>query len=151
MTKPSSKKSAARLYALQALFQMEAAAQSSEDVRAQFLEHRFGAEDEGLEYLPGDVDLFETLLHGAVTNQAKIDQMMDQALDKAWPINRIDPTLRALFRAAGAELLSELTPPKVIINEYVELAKAFFPEGDEPKFVNGVLDKIVRTQNASLS
>jgi N utilization substance protein B len=70
--------------------------------------------------------------------------MTDRALAVAWPINRIDPTLRAIFRAAGAELSEGAAPPKVVINEYVELAKAFFPEGREPKFVNAVIDHMAR-------
>jgi N utilization substance protein B len=61
-----------------------------------------------------------------------------------WPIDRIDPTLRALFRAAGAELVEGDTPPKVVITEFVDVARAFFPEGREPKFVNAVLDHIAR-------
>jgi N utilization substance protein B len=61
-----------------------------------------------------------------------------------WPIHRIDPTLRALFRAAGAELIEGDAPPKVVISEYVDVARAFFPEGKEPKFVNAVLDHMAR-------
>jgi N utilization substance protein B len=76
--------------------------------------------------------------------QAKIDQMTDRALVAAWPIARIDPTLRALFRAAGAELVEGKAPPKVVITEFVDVAKAFFPEGREPKFVNAVLDHMAR-------
>jgi N utilization substance protein B len=137
-------KSAARLYAVQALFQMEAADQGVEDVRLEFETHRFGAEIEGEELAEGDVDLFRKLLDDAVTWQAKIDQMTDRALDDGWPIKRIDPTLRAVFRAAGAELVASDTPPKVIISEYVDVTKAFFPEGKEPKFVNAVLDTVAR-------
>jgi N utilization substance protein B len=70
--------------------------------------------------------------------------MTDRALAAAWPIDRIDPVLRALFRAAGAELVAEATPPKVVIVEFVEVARAFFPEGKEPKFVNAVLDHMAR-------
>ena len=76
----------------------------------------------------------------AVNWQGKIDQMTDRALVAKWPIDRIDPVLRALFRAAGAELVDMATPPKVAISEYVDVAKAFFPDGKEPKFVNAVLD-----------
>jgi len=76
--------------------------------------------------------------------QAKIDQMTDRALVAKWPIARLDPTLRALFRAAGAELVDSDTPPRVIISEYVEVTRAFFPEGREAKFVNAVLDHIAR-------
>ena len=137
-------KSAARLYAVQALFQMEAAGQTIEIVREEFETHRFGAEYDGDEMAEGDVALFERTLEDAVNWQAKIDQMTDRALVAKWPINRIDPTLRALFRAAGAELVEGDAPPKVVISEYVDVAKAFFPEGREPKFVNAVLDHMAR-------
>jgi N utilization substance protein B len=66
-----------------------------------------------------------------------------------WPIARIDPVIRALFRAAGAEMTEMVTPPKVVINEYVDVAKAFFPEGKEPKFVNAVLDHMAREAKPS--
>ena len=137
-------KSAARLYAVQALFQMEAAGHSVDRVRKEFETHRFGAVmDEG-ELAEGDVDLFRKILEDAVSHQARIDQMTDRALVAKWPINRIDPTLRALFRAAGAELTEGEAPPKVVISEFVEIAKAFFPEGREPRFVNAVLDHMAR-------
>ncbi len=80
----------------------------------------------------------------AVTSQARIDQMTHRALVARWPIDRIDPTLRAIFRAAGAELVGSDTPPKVSINEFLEIAKAFYPDGKEAKFVNGVLDHMAR-------
>ena len=97
-------KSAARLYAVQALFQMEHSSQTVERVRREFLDHRFGATYDGEEMLDGDITLFARLLENAVNYQAPIDQMTDRALVAKWPIARIDPTLRALFRAAGAEL-----------------------------------------------
>jgi transcription antitermination protein NusB len=137
-------KSAARLYAVQALFQMEAAGQSVDDVQSEFETHRFGAIYDGEEMAEGDVDLFRKLLGDAVNWQARIDQMTDRALVETWPIARIDPTLRALFRAAGAELVEGAAPPKVVITEFVDIAKAFFPEGREPKFVNAVLDHMAR-------
>lgn len=137
-------RSAARLYAVQALFQMEHSSQSIDAVREEFETHRFGAVyDEG-EMAEGDVDVFRALLEGAVERQAKIDQMTDRALKATWPIDRIDPTLRALFRAAGAEILAKATPPKVVITEFVDIAKAFFADGKEPKFVNAVLDHMAR-------
>ena len=138
------KKSAARLYAVQALFQMEASGAGMEVVRDEFLEHRFGAEIDEVEWLDANAALFEALLLEAVSQQARIDQLTDRALVSKWPIDRIDPTLRALFRAAGAEVLLENAPPKVVINEFVEIAKAFFPTGREPKFVNAVLDHMAR-------
>ena len=148
MSKPSDPKrelkrqmrSASRLYAVQALFQMEHSDQTLDVVAAEFETHRFGATYEGEEMVDGDVDHFRATLEKAVADQARIDQMTDQALVAKWPIDRIDPTLRALFRAAGAELLQAEVPPKVAITEYVDVARAFFPEGKEPGFVNGVLD-----------
>ena len=137
-------KSAARLYAVQALFQMEAAGQTAEKVAREFETHRFGAIYEDDEMAEGDTDLFRRLVGDAVNWQAKIDQMTDRALVARWPIDRIDPVLRALFRAAGAELLDQATPPKVVINEFVDIARAFFPDGREPKFVNAVLDHMAR-------
>jgi len=137
-------KSAARLYAVQALFQMEASGQTVEAVTREFETHRFGATyDEG-EFAEGDVDHFRAILDHAVNWQAQIDQLTDRALVAKWPIDRIDPVLRALFRAAGAEITRMDTPPKVAITEYVDVAKAFFPDGKEPKFVNAVLDHLAR-------
>ncbi len=134
------KKSAARLYSVQALFQMEQSSQTVEQVVNEFLDHRFGEVYEGDEMIDGDISLFRKLVDDAVNYQAPIDQLTDRALVAKWPISRIDPTLRALFRAAGAELTQSDTPPKVVINEFVDIARAFFPEGREPKFVNAVLD-----------
>ncbi|RYG93186.1 transcription antitermination factor NusB [Loktanella sp. IMCC34160] len=137
-------KSAARLYAVQALFQMESSGQTVEQVCSEFETHRFGAVYEGDEMAEGDVKLFRALVDEAVDEQAKIDQMTDRALVAKWPIARIDPTLRALFRAAGGELSLAKTPPKVVIVEFVQVAEAFFPDGKEPKFVNAVLDHMAR-------
>jgi N utilization substance protein B len=140
--KPDKKqmKSASRLYAVQALFQMESSGQTVQTICREFESHRFGATyDEG-EFVEGNVDHFREVVEKAVNWQAKIDQLTDRALVAQWPIDRIDPVLRALFRAAGAELVDMVTPPKVTITEYVDVAKAFFPDGKEPKFVNAVLD-----------
>ncbi len=133
-------KSASRLYAVQALFQMEASGQTVEAVTKEFETHRFGAIYDEDEMAEGDVGHFRAVVDHAVNLQAKIDQMTDRALVAKWPIARIDPVLRALFRAAGAELAAMPTPPRVAITEYVDVAKAFFPDGKEPKFVNAVLD-----------
>ena len=137
-------KSAARLYAVQALFQMEASGQAAPSVEKEFEDYRFGAEIDGDALAEGDIDLFRKIVDDAVNWQSRIDQMTDRALVAKWPISRIDPTLRALFRAAGAELTAGDAPPKVVISEFVDVAKAFFPEGREPRFVNAVLDHMAR-------
>lgn len=137
-------RSAARFYAVQALFQMEAADVGLETVQEEFETHRLGAEIDGVTYAEPDLAHFRALLAAAVSHQARIDQLAHRALVVRWPIDRIDPTLRALFRAAGAELVATDTPPKVTITEYVDVAKAFYPAGKEAKFVNAVLDHMAR-------
>ena len=137
-------RSAARFYAVQALFQMEAADVGVEAVTAEFESHRLGAEIDGETLADPDLEHFRWLVASAVSDQAKIDQLTHKALVVRWPIDRIDPTLRALFRAAGAEFVATDTPPKVTINEYVDIAKAFYPDGKEAKFVNAVLDHMAR-------
>jgi N utilization substance protein B len=133
-------RSSARFYAVQALFQMEAADVGLETVIEEFETHRLGAEIDGATLAEPDLDHFRALLTAAVREQARIDQLTNQALVARWPLDRIDPTLRALFRAAGAELVATDTPAKVTISEYLEVAKAFYPQGKEAKFVNAVLD-----------
>ena len=137
-------KSAARLYAVQALFQMEASGQTVDQVKREFEDHRFGATYDEIEMTEGDLDTFRVLMEKAVDDQALIDQMTDRALVVKWPIARIDPTWRALFRAAGAELVLNQTPPKVVISEFVSVAEAFSADDKEPKFVNAVLDHMAR-------
>ena len=159
-------KSAARLYAVQALFQIEASGQGVDAVLSEFENHWFGALIDEAEQVEGDSDLFHELVCRAVNEQARVDQLIDRALAAAWPINRIDPTLRALFRAAGAELAGTGTCPKVVISEYAGIARMFFPEpqpsedaaqsesgdagkdvasdGKAAKFVIAVLDHMAR-------
>ena len=140
-------RSAARYFATQALFQMETSGQTVERVVREFESHRFGEVfEDGTEMAEGDLKHFRSLVSEAVNWQARIDQLTDRALVAKWPIDRIDPVIRALFRAAGAELVALDTPPKVVINEYVDVAKAFFDDGKEPKFVNAVLDHMAREE-----
>ncbi len=137
-------RSTTRLYAIQALFQMEQLGLSTDEVVEEFVAHRFGEEYEEGQLSDGDEALFKSIVESAVNYQAHIDQLTDRALVKKWPIARIDPTLRSLFRAAAAEITQIKTPPKIVITEYVALAHAFFPDGKEPNFVNAVLDHMAR-------
>ena len=137
-------RSTTRLYAIQALFQMEQLGLSTDEVVEEFVVHRFGEEYEEGQLSDGDEVLFKSIVESAVNYQAYIDQLTDRALVKKWPIARIDPTLRSLFRAAAAEITQIKTPPKIVITEYVALAHAFFPDGKEPNFVNAVLDHMAR-------
>ena len=137
-------RSTTRLYAIQALFQMEQLGLSTDEVVEEFVVHRFGEEYEEGQLPDGDEALFKSIVESAVNYQAYIDQLTDRALVKKWPIARIDPTLRSLFRAAAAEITQIKTPPKIVITEYVALAHAFFTDGKEPNFVNAVLDHMAR-------
>ena len=135
---------ATSLYIIQALFQMEQMSQSVDQVTEEFITHRFAANYEEGQMLAGDETFFISILEAAVNYQASIDQLTDRALVEKWPIDRIDPTLRSLFRSAAAEIVQIKTPPKIVITEYVALAHAFFPDGKEPNFVNAVLDHMAR-------
>jgi N utilization substance protein B len=137
-------RSVTRLYVLQALFQMEQLGQTIDQVVEEFIEHRFGEHYEEGQMADGDETLFKSVLEAAVNYQASIDQLTDRALVQKWPISRIDPTLRSLFRCAAAEIIQIKTPAKIVITEYVALAHAFFPEGKEPNFVNAVLDHMAK-------
>ena len=121
-------RSTTRLYAIQALFQMEQLGLSTDEVVEEFVVHRFGEEYEEGQLSDGDEALFKSIVESAVNYQAYIDQLTDRALVKKWPIARIDPTLRSLFRAAAAEITQIKTPPKIVITEYVALAHAFFTD-----------------------
>ena len=137
------KKSAARLYAIQALFQMEISKLPLDEITAEFETHRIGARIDNYTYNEADLRMFRAIINNAVKQQGRIDKMTNQSLNDSWPLKRIDPTLRALFRAATSELLIQETPPKAVVNEFIEIAKAFFPIGREAKLVNGVLDNIL--------
>ena len=133
-----------RLYVIQALFQMEQLGQATNEVEEEFIAFRFGERHEEGQMSEGDETLFKSILEAAVNYQASIDQLTDRALVEKWPIARIDPTLRSLFRSAAAEITQIKTPPKIVISEYVKMAHAFFPNGKEPKFVNAVLDHMAK-------
>ena len=142
-------RAAARLAAVQALYQMESTGASWREVRQEFETHRIGAEIEGEQYREADITLFRAILEGVVERQSDIDKLTDAALVAKWPLGRVDPTLRAIFRCGGYELLARTDiPPRVAINEYVDVAKAFFPEGQESRFANAVLDHMAREARA---
>lgn len=138
-------RSAARLAAVQALYQIELTGADWRKVVVEFDQHRLGAEIEGVQYREADPSHFRKTIEGVIENQSTIDQLTDHALVERWPLGKIDPILRALFRSAGAEMAArEDIPVKVVIGEYVDVAHAFFPDGKEPRFVNAVLDHMAR-------
>lgn len=143
--KPANQRGAARLAAVQALYQMDVGRQSLEDTLAQFQTHNLGREIEGEQYLPADADFFGQIVRGVIKSQLDIDPTIDNALTDGWPVGRIDATLRAILRAATFELLRRRDiPPGVVISEYVDVAKAFY-EDEAPGMVNGVLDAIAKS------
>ncbi len=139
MTKgPHSKlRRAARMAAVQALYQMDVGEALSGTVVKEFIEHRF--EDEAT-----DVEFFEDLVEGVVKYQVDIDKNIEDNLSKKWTLKRLDLTLRAIMRAAGYEIMRRPdVPALVIIDQYVSIAGDFF-DGKEPGFVNGALDTIAK-------
>jgi N utilization substance protein B len=114
------------------------------DVIRQFTVHRFGHEKDGAYYDQADQPFFKDLVLGVVRSQRTVDPMIASRLAEGWRLARIDSILRAILRAGAYELSERRdVPAKVIINEYVDMAHAFFG-GDEPAVVNGVLDAIAR-------
>jgi len=137
-----------RTSAVQALYQMDVSGAPHKTVVKEFLDHRFGYEDE-----PGmvraDEPYFEDIMNGVVENQSRIDGAIVRRLSEKWPLRRLDATLRALLRSATYEIQSRPdVPALVIINEYMAIATDFF-SGKEPGIVNGVLDKIAKDTRAA--
>lgn len=147
-------RTAARVAAVQALFQSEQAQTSPETVIDEFVRHRLGE-------LPGsggfeegrtpdaDVKLFARIVRTATREQDSIDRMLAEALSAEWPLARLDAVLRAVMRAGAAELsMTDGPPAKVVINEYLDVSHGFF-DGEEPRMANGVLDRLARLLRAS--
>jgi N utilization substance protein B len=136
-----------RVAAVQALFQAEQGPTSPETVIDEFIRYRLGAVEGSDGFEDGrvhevDVKLFARIVRTATTEQDRIDLLLSEALTNDWPIDRLDPVLRALIRAGAAELSMPDGPPaKVVINEYLDVAHSFF-EGDERRMANGILDRM---------
>ena len=144
-------RTAARVAAVQALFQSEQNGETAETVIDQFVRHRLGVTpgpaESGFEEgrVPdAHVPLFTRIVRTAVAQQDRLDGLIATALPTEWPMLRLDPVLRAMLRAGGAELTMEDGPPsRVVINEYLDVAHGFFA-GEEPRMVNGMLDRLAR-------
>lgn len=134
-------RSAARLAAVQALYQMEATGAGVEATIREFEACRLGGEIEGEQLNKADAAFFADILRGAVETQSRLDPYLQRQLAANWKLARLDATVRAILRAGLYEMIRRPDVPfRVVIDEYVEIAKAFFEDGDEPGFVNGVLD-----------
>jgi N utilization substance protein B len=132
---------AARLAAVQALYQMELAGVDAEEVAEEFIAHRFAE-------TPTDEEFFKAIVEGVPPHQVEIDQAIAKCLSETWTLARVDSILRAILRAAGLELVARRdVPAKVVIDEYVGIANDFF-SGDEPGFVNAALDTMAKRKRA---
>jgi N utilization substance protein B len=136
------RRSAARLAAVQALYQIDLGGAAPEAVIAEFGVHRFGRELDGENYGEADTALFAEIVKGVVARQTELDQALSGALTPEWPLERLETVLRAILRAGAFELLAlGDIPARVVISEYLDIAHAFFA-GKEPGLVNGVLDHL---------
>ncbi|MEL6435286.1 MAG: transcription antitermination factor NusB [Pseudomonadota bacterium] len=147
--KTVNKRGAARLAAVQALFQMELSGQGVLETAAEYETFRLGKELDGEQLAPADASWFRSLLGGVVEHQTRLDPIIRNSLADGWTLSRLDGTLRAVLRGGAFELLHrEDVPTPVIISEYVDIASAFYIDGDETKIVNAVLDRIAREHRA---
>ncbi|MGV2981745.1 transcription antitermination factor NusB [Camelimonas sp. ID_303_24] len=141
-------RSAARLAAVQALYEMDVSGKGVLDAIAEFESHWMGREIEGMQFKPAEAAFFRDIVAGVVRDQARIDRNVDSALADKWPLRRVEPVLRAILRAGAYELFNRRdVPARATISEYVDVARAFY-EQDEPGMVNGVLDAIGRKNRA---
>ncbi len=146
--KQANQRGAARLAAVQALYQMEIGGTGVLEIVSEFEAHRLGQEVDGDTYLKADASWFRSIVAGVVRDQRKLDPLIGAALQDDWALSRLDATVRAILRAGTFELIERRdVPVAVIVTEYVEIAKAFF-EDEEPKLVNAVLDRIAKQVRA---
>jgi N utilization substance protein B len=144
LEKKANRRGAARLAAVQALYQMDIAGAGINDIFAEFESHWLGNEVEGDTYLPAEAAFFRDVVSGVVRDQMKLDPLIDEALSKGWPLKRIEAILRAVLRAGAYELEHRKdVPGRVVISEYVDVANAFV-DREETGMVNAVLDQIGR-------
>lgn len=145
-SKSVSARGAARLAAVQALYQLEMTDGGlPARIVQEFIEHRLGGDIEGAPLVKADPAYFADVFAGAATRLAEIDDIIGQNLSEGWTVLRLDKPLLQILRAAHYELLARLdVPPAVVISEYVEVARGFYEDGPEVGFVNGLLDRAAR-------
>ena len=140
----ANKRGAARLAAVQALYQMDLAGTGLNEIMAEFESHWLGGEVEGAKYLPAEVAYFRDIVAGVVREQNQLDPKIDAALSRGWPLKRVEAVLRAVLRAGAYELACRNdVPARVVMSEYVDVASAFVDK-EETGMVNAVLDQLAR-------
>lgn len=142
--RPANKRGAARLAAVQALYQMDVGGTGLLETVAEYEAFRLGQEVDGDTYREADAAWFRDIVSGVVRGQTFIDPLIHSSLTTDWPLARLDTTLRAILRAGTYEVTARKdVPVAVIVSEYVDIAKAFYDE-DESRLVNAVLDRVAR-------
>ena len=145
----ANKRGAARLAAVQALYQMDLAGSGLNEILAEFEKHWIGREVEGAQYLPAEAAFFRDIVTGVVREQRALDPLIDAALAERWPLKRIETVLRAMLRAGAYELSHRRdVPARVVVSEYADVAAAFV-ERDEVGMVNAVLDQLAHGLRAA--
>jgi N utilization substance protein B len=137
-------RSAARLAACQALYQMEVSGKGLHEILSEFETFWIGAEVEGEQYKPAEIAFFRSIVSGVLADQVTIDRAVDKILADGWPLRRIEALMRAILRGGAFELLKRGDiPARVVIKEYVDVAGAFFGR-EEAGMINAVLDALAR-------
>jgi transcription antitermination protein NusB len=144
----ANKRGAARLAAVQALYQMDVAGKGLNEILTEFESHWMGREVEGEQYLPAEAAFFRDVISGFAREQVKLDPLIDKALSIGWPLKRVEAVLRAVLRAGAYELDRRRdVPARVVVSEYVGVANAFV-DAEETGMVNAVLDQLARQLRA---
>jgi transcription antitermination protein NusB len=140
----SRSRSAARLAAVQALYQQEMEGTPVPSLLHEFHQHRLGATIEEVEYADAEVDFFDDIVKGATARRDELDALIAAKLAPGWTLARLDKPMRQILRAGAYELAARIdVPVGSVISEYVDVAKAFYAD-KEAKFVNGLLDAVAK-------
>jgi transcription antitermination protein NusB len=144
----ANRRGAARLAAVQALYQMDMTGAGLNEILAQFESHWLGREVEGEQYLPAEAAFFRDIVSGVVDVQRDLDPRINAALEATWPLKRIEAILRSVLRAGAYELEKRTDiPARVVVSEYVDVAHAFVDK-TETGMINAVLDRLARNARA---
>ncbi len=144
MTKRSKSRSAARLAAVQALYQLDMEKSGIAKLLAEFHDHRLGASIDDVQYAGAEVAFFDDIVSGVDARREEIDTLIEGKLGDQWKISRLDKTMLQILRAGTYELIARPDVPKAsVIGEYIDVAHAFFNEKDV-KFANGLLDAVAK-------
>ena len=140
----SKARAAARLNAVQALYQQEMEGTATAPLLHEFHQHRLGATIEGVEYADADVTFFDDLVQGVIVRREEVDRLIAAKLSSDWSFDRLDKAMRQILRAGTYELLARPdVPVGAVINEYLDVTDAFYGRR-EKGFVNGLLDAIAK-------